>query len=187
MAKTVHRGDGGETQLPGGHRVRKDDPRIECVGSLDELSSYLGLARAVLAAGEAAPARPEAEALLAWLARIQHELYLLGAQVARREGTPATAPVIAIAEVQALDGDIEQTDAALPKLRSFILPGGGVAAAHLHVARAICRRAERQAVALAAAEPLAPEILSYLNRLSLALFSMARRAAFLAGNPDEPA
>jgi cob(I)alamin adenosyltransferase len=89
--------------------------------------------------------------------------------------------------VGALDREIEQVDAGLPKLRAFILPGGGVAAAHLHVARAICRRAEREAVRLAAAEVIGGHLLPYLNRLSLALFSMARQAALLSGAPEEMA
>jgi cob(I)alamin adenosyltransferase len=186
MAAGIHRGDGGDTQLLGGQRVRKDDLRIECVGGVDELSSFLGLARAVLAAQEPLQRRPQADALMGWLARIQHELYLLGAQLARRDQADTDARIVT-ANVGALDRDIDETDAALPKLRAFILPGGGVAAAHLHVARAICRRVERQAVALASVEPLAGEILPYLNRLSLALFSMARQAAALAGEPDQTA
>jgi cob(I)alamin adenosyltransferase len=183
---TIHRGDGGDTQLLGGQRVRKDDLRIECVGGVDELSSFLGLARAVLAAREAPPRRPQADALIEWLARIQHELYLLGSQLARRDQA-GTAAGIVTEHVLALDRDIEETDAGLPRLRAFILPGGGVAAAHVHVARAICRRVERQAVALASVEALAGEILPYLNRLSLVLFSKARQAAALAGEEDQTA
>jgi len=184
MATNLHRGDGGETQLGSGQRVRKDDARIECAGSIDELSSFLGLARAILVSQEAEPRRPQLSDLCAWLARIQHELYLLGAELARRDddGTP---PRILPEHVRALDAEIEAVDAGLPKLRAFILPGGGVAGSHLHVARAICRRVERQAVRLASAEPTGPHVLPYLNRLSLALFSMARRASFLSGCPDE--
>ena len=187
MAAGVHRGDGGETKLASGQGVRKDDLRIDCVGSVDELSSFLGLARAVLIAQD--PVRPEALALIAWLARIQRELHLLGAEVARRDdaGRAGVSSLIAVEHVGALDREIEQVDAGLPKLRAFILPGGGVAAAHLHVARAICRRAEREAVRLAAAEVIGGHLLPYLNRLSLALFSMARQAALLSGAPEEMA
>lgn len=197
MAGTLHLGDGGDTQLLGGQRVRKHDLRIECVGGVDELSSFLGLARAVLVAQPPAQPGPGAAALIGWLARIQHELYLLGAELARRQdpraandgqgGQGGAEARIAADSVRALDRDIEETDAGLPKLRGFILPGGGLAAAHLHVARAICRRVERQAVALASVEPLGGEILPYLNRLSLALFSMARQAAALAGETDQTA
>lgn len=186
MASNLHRGDGGETQLGSGQRVRKDDLRIECTGGVDELSSFLGLARAVLASQEREPARPQASALMAWLARIQHELYLLGAELARRDEGGAPARIVA-EHVRALDADLEAVDRALPKLRAFILPGGGLAAAHLHVARAICRRVERQAVTLASTEPVGPYAVPYLNRLSLALFSMARQAAALVGEPEQVA
>jgi len=188
MTTSIHRGDGGETQLLGGQRVRKDDLRIECVGSVDELSSFLGLARAVLVAQEPAQRRPQAEALIAWLARIQHELYLLGADLAKREvGRDGSQMHLLPEHVSALDREIDGVDAGLPKLRSFILPGGGVAAGHLHVARAVCRRVERQAVALASTENLGVEVVPYLNRLSLALFSMARQAAVLSGELDDRA
>jgi cob(I)alamin adenosyltransferase len=186
--RRLHRGDGGETGLLSGQRVRKDDPRIECVGSLDELSSFLGLARAVLLAEERTHGRPEAGALATRLARIQRELHLLGAELGRRDGAdgPATSR-ITVDHVRALDREIEEADAGLPKLRGFILPGGGVAAAHLHVARTVCRRAERQVIRLASVEALGAQIVPYLNRLSLVLFSMARLAAQAAGLQDEPA
>jgi cob(I)alamin adenosyltransferase len=157
--------------------VRKDDARIECLGSVDELSSFLGLAAALLAGQGAA-----AESLVATLRRIQGELYRLGAELARRDGG---APGIGPEQVATLEREVEELDAALPKLRAFILPGGGPAASCLHVARAICRRAERTVVRLAAAEPLGPQVIPYLNRLSLALFSLARKAARLSGHADE--
>jgi cob(I)alamin adenosyltransferase len=184
MATGMHRGDGGETQLLGGQRVRKDDLRIDCVGSVDELSSFLGLGRAVLTAQEPVPRRPQTETLIAWLSRIQHELYWLGAELARRDEGPGR---IQGEHVSTLDREIDEVDAGLPKLRAFILPGGSVAAAHLHVARAICRRVERQVVALASVEAVGADVVPYLNRLSLALFSMARQASALAGEPDERA
>jgi cob(I)alamin adenosyltransferase len=184
MASSIHRGDGGETRLGSGQPVRKDDARVECVGGIDELSSFLGLARAVLMAE--APGRPDTQAMIAWLGRIQRELYLLGAEMGRR-GDADTAMRIMAEHVQTLDREIAEVDAGIPKLRGFILPGGGVAAAHLHVARSICRRVERQAVHLASVEALGAQVVPYLNRLSLALFSMARLAAHLAGPGDEPA
>jgi cob(I)alamin adenosyltransferase len=186
MAGTLHRGDGGETGLGSGQRVRKDDPRIECVGSIDELSSFLGLALAVLLAEGSARGRPEAGELATRLARIQRELYLLGAELGRRDGADSTSQ-ITLEHVQELDREIVEVDAKLPKLRGFILPGGGLAAAHLHVARAICRRAERLVVHLASVEGLGAQVVPYLNRLSLVLFSMARQAAHQAGTQDEPA
>ena len=180
----IHRGDGGETQLASGQRVRKDDLRIECVGSVDELSSFLGLARAGL---EAHSEIADAAGLVASLRRIQRELYVLGAELARREGeADAGAGTRLTAEhVATLDREIADIDARLPKLRAFILPGGGLVASYLHVARAACRRAERQAVRLAAVEVVGAQVLAYLNRLSLVLFSMARNAGHLLGAGDD--
>lgn len=172
-----HRGDGGETALGSGQRVRKDDPRVECLGSVDEVSSFLGLAAAALA-GQGA----RAEALVRLLQRIQRELHQLGAELSRRD---AGAAGIGAEHVAVLDREIEALDASLPKLTSFILPGGGQAAACLHVARAICRRAERKVVHLAAEETVSPHVIPYLNRLSLVLFSLARMAAQVAGHGDE--
>jgi cob(I)alamin adenosyltransferase len=174
----MHRGDGGETALGSGQRVRKDDARVECLGSVDELSSFLGLAAAALA-GQGR----EAEGIVATLRRIQHELHRLGAQLARHDAGEAG---IGAAHVATLDREIEALDAALPKLTAFILPGGGQAASCLHVARAICRRAERRVVRVAVDEPVGAHVIPYLNRLSLALFSLARRAAQLSGHGDEP-
>jgi cob(I)alamin adenosyltransferase len=173
----THRGDGGGTALGSGARVRKDDPRIECLGSVDEVSSLLGLAAAVLA-GQGA----RAAALVPPLQRIQRELHRLGAELSRREADGAG---ICAEHVAGLDRELEALDASLPKLTSFILPGGGQAASCLHVARAVCRRAERTVVHLAGEETVGPHVIPYLNRLSLVLFSLARKAAQVAGQGDE--
>jgi cob(I)alamin adenosyltransferase len=164
--------------------VRKDDLRIECVGSTDELSSFLGLARAALEA--------QGSAHLAGLLRgIQRELYVLGAELSRRslqvmdEVDEAAGLALTAQNVARLDREVAALDARLPKLRAFVLPGGGIAASCLHLARAVCRRVERQAVRLAGAERLGPFVVPYLNRLSLALFSMARMAAAECGAGDE--
>jgi cob(I)alamin adenosyltransferase len=178
--RNIHHGDGGETQLASGQRVRKDDLRIECVGSVDELSSFFGLARAGL---EARAQAAGTAGMVACLRRIQRELYLLGAELARR-GDEAESGITA-EHVATLDREIAEIDAGLPKLGAFILPGGGIVASHLHVARAVCRRAERQAVRLAAAEILGAQVVPYLNRLSLLLFSLARQAAHLLGARDD--
>ena len=174
--RNIHRGDGGEPQLGSGQRVRKDDLRIECVGSVDELSSFLGLARAGLEAESTGTA-----GMVACLRRIQRELYVLGAELARRDGESK----ITAEHVAGLDREIAEIDAGLPKLRAFILPGGGQVASQLHVARAVCRRTERQAVRLAAAETLGAQVVPYLNRLSLLLFSLARQASHLLGAGDD--
>jgi cob(I)alamin adenosyltransferase len=176
----IHRGDGGETQLGSGQRVRKDDLRIECVGSVDELSSFLGLARAGLEGQAQATGTAD---MVASLRRIQRELYLLGADAARRDSEAEFG--ITAEHVATLDREVAESDARLPKLGAFILPGGGEVASRLHVARAVCRRAERQAVRLAATENLGPQVVPYLNRLSLLLFSMARRAAHVPGAGDD--
>ena len=178
--RNIHRGDGGETQLGSGQRVRKDDPRIECVGSVDELSSFLGLARAWV---EAQTQVAGTAGMVACLRRIQRELYVLGAELARRDGQAEVG--ITVEHVVTLDREIAETDAWLPKLRAFILPGGGQVASHLHIARAVCRRADRQAVRLAATETLGAQVVPYLNRLSLLLFSLARQAAHLLGAGDD--
>ena len=174
-----HHGDGGDTRLASGQPVRKDDLRVECIGGIDELSSFLGLALAALG-----PHSAEAGTMLASLQRIQRELYLLGAEMARRDG-PGGDESLGAEHVATLDQEIEDIDGGLPKLRAFILPGGGQAAACLHVARAVCRRTERQLVRLKAAETVGPHAVAYLNRLSLVLFSMARQAAHLLGAGDQ--
>jgi cob(I)alamin adenosyltransferase len=177
--RNPHRGDSGETRLLTGYRVRKDDPRVECVGQIDELSSFLGLVRAALEERAATAGVPET---IARLQRIQRDLYYLGAQMARRgrEGTS-----VGTTEITALERDIAEIEPTLPPLAAFVLPAGGTVASLLHVARAVCRRAEREAVRVAAGERLDPLVVAFLNRLSLALFCMARQAAHLAGAGDE--
>jgi len=182
--RSIHRGDGGETRLGSGQRVRKDDPRLECLGGVDELSSVLGLARAALQAHAGVEA---AAGMDATLLRVQRELHRLGAEVSRRDGSGKTGAHVGITadHVATLARDLADLDARLPRLHGFVLPGGGAAAAQLHVARAVCRRVERQAVHLAAAEPLGAQVVPYLNRLSLVLFSLARWAAVSLGPGDE--
>jgi cob(I)alamin adenosyltransferase len=181
---SIHHGDGGETRLASGQRVGKDDLRIACVGSVDELSSYLGVACATL---DAHVRLIDIAYLVADVRRLQHDLYVLGAELARRDppGQDGGAVALSMDQVEWLDQRIESIDGRLPQLKAFILPGGGLAAAQLHVARAVCRRTERQVVALAKLEPLGGHVVPYLNRLSLLLFSMARLAAHALGRGDE--
>ncbi|MDQ7848666.1 MAG: cob(I)yrinic acid a,c-diamide adenosyltransferase [Armatimonadota bacterium] len=154
-------GDAGTTALRGGRRVPKNHPRVEAYGALDELSSTLGAARAFLQDAE----------LQAVVERIQRDLFVLGAEVA----APGQAgPQVEEAQVLALEREIDRLDAELPSLSTFVLPGGHPAGALLHLARAVCRRAERRMVALARSEVLNPEIVRYLNRLSDLLFVLAR-------------
>jgi cob(I)alamin adenosyltransferase len=168
-------GDDGTTSLVGS-RVRKNHPRVCACGDLDELSALLGLARAE--GGEPGPA------LL--LTSIQRDLLAIGAHLADPEGTRDDAKTsISPARVRELECAIEAAESELPALRAFILPGGSRLGALLHVARAICRRAERSVVALAGEAPVEPLLLSYLNRLSDLLFLLARRANHLAGAGED--
>ena len=175
-------GDGGDTRLVGGQKVRKDALRIEAYGTVDELSACIGIARtALLAPG--APAG--ADALAAVLARVQNELFNLGSDLATLP--PDRHPKQAVIEarhVTALERDIDGWNDTLPELRSFVLPGGGMVAAYLHLARTVCRRAERHIVRLRDAEPIGEHGLAYVNRLSDALFVMSRHAARLYGEPE---
>jgi cob(I)alamin adenosyltransferase len=170
-------GDRGETGLFGGPRVKKSDARVEAYGDVDELNAALGAARAVLE-------DPEIDGQLAL---VQDELLCVGAELA----TPADARARpAIPPVQArwaerLEQAMDAWDRELPSLRQFVLPGGTPAGAALHLARCVCRRAERRVVALAADVPVVPEVLAYLNRLSDLLFVAARLANHRAGR-DEP-
>ncbi|MFN3285950.1 MAG: cob(I)yrinic acid a,c-diamide adenosyltransferase [bacterium] len=173
-------GDSGQTGLFGGERVSKADPRVEAYGAVDELNSLLGLVRAKLAAG----------ALSELLADVQGRLFDVGAELATpRVEDPklaARVPRISASSVQALEGWIDRLEADLPPLRSFVLPGGSEAGALLHVARAVCRRAERRVVALAERAAVNPEILRYLNRLGDLLFVAARWVNLAAGTPEAP-
>lgn len=159
-------GDCGETSLADGSRRRKDDARIQALGSVDECNAQLGVLLA-----EFAPDDP----LLPVLAPVQHRLFDLGANLA---GAPAT---LAASDIDALERAIDDLCAALPPLRQFVLPGGSSATALAHVARAVCRRAERDLVAATATESLPPEPGRYLNRLSDLLFAVARTLAARAG------
>ena len=175
-------GDKGETSLVGGRKVGKDSPRIEAYGTIDELSACIGLARTALGA----PGAPEgAAALAAILLRVQNELFNLGSDLATLpEDRRPNQPLIEARHATALEQEIDSWNATLPELRSFVLPGGGMVASYLHLARTVCRRAERLIVALADAEPIGAAVIPYVNRLSDALFVMSRHAARLYGEPE---
>jgi cob(I)alamin adenosyltransferase len=179
-------GDAGQTRLVGGQKVGKDSPRIEAYGTVDELMSCLGLAKTALETPLGASAIPEgASALAAVLGRVQNELFNLGSDLATLpEDRHPKQPVIEARHVAALENEIDQWNEALPELRSFILPGGGWVASYLHLARTVCRRAERLVVTLQAHEPVGAQVLPYLNRLSDALFVMSRHASRLYGEPE---
>jgi cob(I)alamin adenosyltransferase len=169
-------GDKGETALVGGKRVPKDSLRIECYGTVDELNAALGLARTALEASAAGAM------LLPIVARVQNELFNLGSELATPdEERRARAPAVQARHVDQLEREIDQLNDELPALRSFILPGGGWVSSYFHLARTVCRRAERVAVALARDEAIGPYVLIYLNRLSDALFVFGRWAALHEG------
>jgi cob(I)alamin adenosyltransferase len=163
-------GDGGETSLGDGSRVSKQDPLIEAFGAVDELNSHIGLALA-------APDLPPGVA--ATLERVQNELFDVGADLSVPFDESDERLRVAQTQIDALEQDCDRFNATLPELRSFVLPGGTEAAARLHVARAVCRRAERRALA---AGDVNPRAVIYLNRLSDLLFILARTAAAA----DEP-
>ncbi|MFZ5671170.1 MAG: cob(I)yrinic acid a,c-diamide adenosyltransferase [Pseudomonadota bacterium] len=165
-------GDGGSTRLASGEPVSKADLRVEAYGGVDETNAVIGLAR-LHTAGDSL--------LDAVLARVQNDLFDLGADLATPDrGKPLDWEPLRIlqSQVDRLEGEIDQINARLSPLTSFILPGGTPAAAFLHQARTVCRRAERFCVALAAqaGEPVGGPALKYLNRLSDLLFVAARRA-----------
>lgn len=172
-------GDHGETSLIGGDRVSKAAPRIEAYGTVDEVNATLGLVRTALEASAAGPH------LIPIVHRVQNELFNLGAELAtpdpeRRTKLPRVEP----RHVEALEADIDALNDALPPLTSFVLPGGGAASAHFHLARTVCRRAERLLVGLGEHAELGELPVIYLNRLSDALFVFGRWAAWKDGRPE---
>ncbi|MGA3016995.1 MAG: cob(I)yrinic acid a,c-diamide adenosyltransferase [Bryobacteraceae bacterium] len=179
----TRQGDQGETALAGGQRVPKDGARIEAYGTVDELNSFVGGARATVA--EMAAGSPRLAVLGGILLRVQHELFNLGSILATlpEDVHPKQARVTET-EVAQLETEMDRMNEDLPPLRSFVLPGGSRLNAELHVCRTVCRRAERAAVELARAESIPPETVRYLNRLSDAMFVWSRWASHVAGAPE---
>ena len=173
-------GDDGTTALIGGDRVSKASSRIEGYGTVDELNAVIGL---VLTALESSAAGPH---LAPILQRVQNELFNLGCELATPDpARRATMPHVEARHVEQLERDIDALNDELPALRSFVLPGGGAASAHLHLARTVCRRGERLLVGLRdAGEDLDDQAIPYLNRLSDALFVFGRWAALKDGRPE---
>jgi cob(I)alamin adenosyltransferase len=168
-------GDTGETSLFGGTRARKSDPRVDAYGEVDELNAWLGLS----CASSLDPALTEE------LMHLQRDLFALGAQLADpadKIAARVTKAALGDADVARLEQLIDRLELELPPLRRFILAGGAPAGAALHVARTVCRRAERRMVALD--PPVDPILLRYVNRLSDLLFVLARAANHRAGVPE---
>jgi cob(I)alamin adenosyltransferase len=172
----TRRGDAGQTSLAGGQRLPKNDLRIEAYGAVDELNSFIGLAR------ESARELPE---LYEILGRVQHELFNLGSLLATMpEDLHPKQARITTADSEQLEREIDRMNEGLPPLRSFVLPGGSRLNAELHICRTVCRRAERVMVALDAQAPVDAAGLKYLNRLSDALFVWSRWASQQLGVPE---
>lgn len=171
-------GDSGSTGLFGGPRVSKDDDRIEAYGTVDELNAAIGVARA---AGVD-------ETIDDQLAQIQHELFAIGAELAAPDPDRHDLRCVGPAYIETLEQWIDSHELTLPPLKNFILPAGTAAATQMHVARAVCRRAERRVVTLSrrAEGSVSEEVIVYLNRLSDLLFVLARVVNHRAGVQDMP-
>lgn len=183
MKLYTRRGDDGGTDLFGGQRVSKDSLRVEAYGTVDELNAAVGVALVACKSDE----------IGSILGTVQHRLFELGADLATPRKAPedaggkdAPVPRIGDAQVREAEGMIDQTCAPLAPMRSFILPGGSELAARLHVARTVCRRAERLCVALQHQEPVGDQAVIYLNRLSDLFFALSRRANQIEGVADVP-
>jgi cob(I)alamin adenosyltransferase len=172
-------GDSGETGLVGGERVWKNSPRLEVCGTYDELNAVLGFARS-------AASLPDDVSRL--LEQFQNDLFNAGSEIATAPPAGPRCPVLGQEHVRRIEDAIDRFEATLPPLSAFILPGGCHAAALLHVARTICRRAERRLVALQQTEPdaISSSQLVYLNRLGDLLFVLARAANQQTGVSDSP-
>ncbi|HHZ82982.1 MAG TPA: cob(I)yrinic acid a,c-diamide adenosyltransferase [Nitrospirales bacterium] len=176
-------GDAGKTRLAGGQQVFKDDRRVEAYGTVDELNAVLGATRAFIV--ERLPENTTLTTLDTELHVIQSKLFDLGGILATAPGTSfPNMPEVTEDDVTRLENLIDSMNVELEPLKEFILPGGGKVTSLLHMARTICRRAERQCVTLSREDSLGPTLLMYLNRLSDALFVFARWVAKVQGEPE---
>lgn len=172
----TRQGDTGQTSLGSGQRVPKDSLRVATYGTVDELNSYLGVAVASGLSDRLALVIPE----------IQNELFHLGSDLSFLEDDKAKykIPQIEQRHIDRLEALIDELSGIVGPLENFILPGGSLGSAHLHVSRTICRRAEREAIALSREQPIGSFVVTYLNRLSDALFVMARFENYARGVPE---
>jgi cob(I)alamin adenosyltransferase len=189
MPLRIHRvytraGDDGRTALLGGARVSKDHPRVEAYGTIDELNALVGACRATVAAEKKLPAA-DRRGLDARLRAIQNRLFDAGGALSVPRGKSwADMPLPGAADIADLEKSMDAMNRALPPLASFVLPGGSAANAWLHLCRAACRRAERRVVTLARREPVPPEVIRYLNRLSDWFFTAARHVSARTATPE---
>jgi len=176
-------GDDGTTGLFGGDRVRKDHPRVEAYGAVDEANAAIALAAAACD-----PTRAVQRRIADILTTIESRLFDLGADLATPADSKHADKVARLSDADIRDAEhwIDEIDSGNAPMKTFVLPGGSELAARLHVARTICRRAERVTVALSRAEPVTPQAVIFINRLSDLLFAMARRANADIGVNDVP-
>lgn len=169
-------GDKGETSLFGGRRVSKDDLRIEAYGTVDELNAVLG--KALAHTGN--------DRIKEIITKLQNHLFVVGADLATPSDKTNSAKILRTTNemIEELENEIDRIDGVIPQLKNFILPGGNKAAAELHFARTVCRRAERKLVALMKQDEINPLAEIYLNRLSDLLFVLARYENYLSGTPE---
>lgn len=174
MKVYTKKGDGGQTSLIGGVKVSKAETRIHAYGTVDELNSYMGILRAEINKVSVAET----------IAEIQDRLFTLGSLLASHPSSKMIVPDILESDIELLEKQIDGMNEVLPELKSFILPGGNKLEAHCHIARCICRRAERWAVQLSQVEEVDNILIKYLNRLSDYLFVLARFVNYLAGSKE---
>ena len=172
----TRKGDTGETSLIGGVRVSKTHIRIEAYGTVDELNSAIGIVRDSIQ-------MPEIEEQLI---NIQNQLFTIGSELASAEGSKMVIPHVSNEDITGLEQAMDQMDSELPELKNFILPGGDLATSYCHLARCICRRAERRVVTLYDHEPVDEKIIQYLNRLSDFLFMLGRYITHKNGGVETP-
>ena len=174
-------GDTGKTRLIGGEERWKDDVRVEAYGTVDELNSEIGLCRELLKEQE----NDQFSSLIRFLKSIQNELFNLGSQLAAAEDCNSeNLPQLSDDVISKLETEIDTVNESLSELTSFVLPGGSVINAQFHMARNVCRRAERRTVTLSRNETVVPENIRYLNRLSDALFVWSRWVSYILGDTE---
>ena len=176
-------GDGGRTGLVGGSEVSKSHPQVEGYGTVDELNSWLGIIRSLCVRSHCAA--DLVAHLVQPLELVQQELFDLGAELATPADSEWKPPsLLTDADVERLEKDIDRWTKDVPELKSFLLPGGSELTSSIHVARTVCRRAERITCSIAESQPIRPEVIRYLNRLSDWLFALARHAAHVQGEEE---
>jgi cob(I)alamin adenosyltransferase len=179
----TRKGDGGQTGIWGGVRMAKDEARMEAIGTVDELNAAIGLA---VAAVHDAGCFDDEDPVPSLLGSIQEDLLVAGTELMapRREGPGASLPRLADNDITRLEAAIDGLIGRLPELRNFVVPGGTETAARLHMARTVCRRAERRITTVRRDEDVSPAVCAYLNRLADLLFVLARYANHAAGAAD---